>query len=120
MALNRTIVKGIQLVITLLCLCLHTQSRTSNFFTEIVSITAFAGFLIIIAGFFIGGSSPPKLEIFYAIVGFAFFAAAAYLNFHKFHNAFDSDEKTFGFIKSGLSLLNSVAFLLEAVLVWRD
>ncbi|XP_045475864.1 uncharacterized protein LOC123681670 [Harmonia axyridis] len=120
MALNRNVVKSIQLTLTLLCLSLHTQSRTYNFFTEIVSITAFAGFLIIIVGYFIAGAAPSRLEIFYAIVGFAFFAAAAYLNFHKFYKAFDSDEKTFGFIKSGLSLLNAVAFLLEAVLVWRD
>ncbi|KAL3272590.1 hypothetical protein HHI36_014060 [Cryptolaemus montrouzieri] len=120
MAIDRNVIKVIQLVLTIACLGLHLQSSTSDTTTEYISIGAFVGYLIILAGFFIAGPSASKKDVYYAIIGFALFAAASFLNFHKFYDDWNGDKKTIGLIKSGLALLNAVLFLLEGVLIWRD
>ncbi|KAL3272589.1 hypothetical protein HHI36_014059 [Cryptolaemus montrouzieri] len=123
MAVNRlTLIKAIELALAVICLFLHTKSHIGNSTAELVSVAAFAGFTIILAGLFIGklvdSAVGSKIDLYYSIVGVVLFVAAGYYNIDYFKDD-RLDSKNYGLIKGSLAIINAVVFLIDALLGWR-
>ena len=124
MAVSRlSIIKFLELALTVICLGLHYKSITSNIETDIVSATAFGGYLIILIGGFAGHlmSAPitRKIDIFFCLAGCAVFVAAGALNIKHYENGWNTQQRDYGLAKGSIAIINGAIFLVDSLLTWR-
>jgi len=124
MAISRlSIVKFLELALTVACIGLHYNSMTTHKDTELVTSGAFCGFLVILIGGFAGHlmSTPinRRIDIFFCLVGCAAFIAAGALNIDYFQDARRSEYRDYGLAKASLAIINGAVFLIDSLLTWR-
>ena len=124
MAISRlSIIKFLELALTVVCLGLHYKSVTGNIDTDLVSAGAFAGYLVILIGGFAGHlmSSPitRKIDIFFCLVGCAAFVAAGALNIKHYDGAWKGETRDYGLAKGSVAIINGAIFLVDSLLTWR-
>ncbi|XP_057657317.1 uncharacterized protein LOC130894470 [Diorhabda carinulata] len=117
------IIKIFELLIAIVCMALHCHSRTGDLDIETVSIIAFGGYIIILAGealgYFLGCPFDKKIDIFYSIVGCFMFIAAGALNIDTYDGYFKSDVRDYGLSKGSLAIIDAFLFLVDAVLTYK-
>ncbi|KAF5285788.1 hypothetical protein FQA39_LY04249 [Lamprigera yunnana] len=124
MAISRlSIVKFLELALTVGCVALHYQSTTGDQDTDFISAGAFCGFLVILTGVFAGHlmGTPVnrRIEIFFCLVGCALFVAAGALNIQQYDNARKGERRNYGLAKASLAIINGALFLIDSLLTWR-
>ncbi|KAK4874573.1 hypothetical protein RN001_013933 [Aquatica leii] len=124
MAISRlSIVKFLELALTVACVGLHYHSITDVHDTDFISAGAFCGFLVILTGVFAGHlmGTPVnrRIEIFFCIVGCALFVAAGALNIEYYDNARKGERRNYGLAKASLAIINGALFLIDSLLTWR-
>ena len=124
MAISRlSIIKFLELVLTVACVGLQYHSNTGVLETDFLSIGAFCGFLIVLCGIFAGHvlSTPinRRIEIFFCLVGCALFVAAGALNIQYFDGTRSGERRNYGLAKASLAIIGGAMFLVDSLLTWR-
>ncbi|XP_072392961.1 uncharacterized protein [Diabrotica undecimpunctata] len=124
MAPNRLcIIKIVELIIAVVCIVLHAESRSTKYDLDTTSIIAYGSFIIILLGeaaaYFLKCPLDKKIDIYYSIVGCSLFLATGILNMLRYTDYSSSRWKTFGIFKSLFSLVNAVLFAVDAFFTYK-
>ncbi|XP_055616229.1 uncharacterized protein LOC129762206 [Toxorhynchites rutilus septentrionalis] len=126
MAINRlSVVKFLELALTLCCVALHYKSlgETSELTIMLVSGT-FVGYTIILIGLFAGYliSNPinKKLDLFFSLLGCAMFIASGVLILEAWESGFKTERRRLAISKGSLAIINGVLFFFDSVFTFRD
>ncbi|KOC62346.1 hypothetical protein WH47_05329, partial [Habropoda laboriosa] len=92
--------------------------------SAMITMGAFGGYLIILAGIFLGillGSAlDRRLDMFFTVAGFILFVLAGALILDYFANSvYKGSFRDTGLAKGCVSLVEGILFLVDAVLVYR-
>jgi len=124
MAISKlSIVKFLELALTIVCVGLHFKSISGDNVTDFISSGAFCGFAVILIGGLVGHlmSTPinRRIDIFFCLVGCAGFVAAGALNIQFYDNAWKGERRDYGLAKASLAIINGAVFLVDSLLTWR-
>ncbi|XP_018335260.1 uncharacterized protein LOC108744138 [Agrilus planipennis] len=118
-----SIIKFLELALAVVCLGLHYKSISNDLHTDLVSATAFGGYIIILLGGFAGHlmSTPinRRIDIWFCLVGCAIFVAAGALNIQHFENTWKGEYRNYGLAKASIAIINGAIFLVDSLLTWR-
>ncbi|GLV34571.1 uncharacterized protein CBL_09052 [Carabus blaptoides fortunei] len=125
MAISRlSIIKFLELVLTLICLGLHYKTFHANDIHEMMIITGcFVGYVIILLGGFAGHlmSTPinRRIDIFFCLVGCAMFIASGAFSIQYYDRMSSGEVRNTGLAKAAMAIINGALFLLDSLLTWR-
>ncbi|XP_055585120.1 uncharacterized protein LOC129737971 [Uranotaenia lowii] len=120
-----SIIKFLELALTLSCLVLHYKSlgETDELTIMLVSGT-FVGYSIILIGLFAGYliNSPinKKIDIFFSLLACAMFVASGVLVLQAWESGFKTDRRRMAISKGSLAIINGVLFFFDAVFTFRE
>ncbi|KAG5684253.1 hypothetical protein PVAND_013489 [Polypedilum vanderplanki] len=137
MALSRlSIIKFLELLVTLACVGLHyNSSEYIDHHTVMLINGTFVGFTIILvalfAGYMMGTPINKRLDLFFSLIGCAMFITSGVLilqhwNGNSVSKVSESlgfgttDSKKVGLTKGSLAIVNGVLFLVDVVFTFRD
>lgn len=135
MALSRlSIIKLLELIVTLTCLGLHYNSmgETVDRHSILLINGTFVGFTIILVGLFAGYimNTPinKRIDLFFSVIGCALFITSGVLILQFWNDSYtgkitgwvSKDDKTLGITKGSLSIINGILFLVDFVFTFRD
>jgi len=135
MALSRlSIIKLLELIVTLTCLGLHYNSfgEVVDRHSVLIINGTFVGFTIILVGLFAGYimNTPinKRIDLFFSVIGCALFITSGVLILQywndtvggKFTGWVSKDDKTLGVTKGSLAIINGILFLVDFVFTFRD
>ncbi|CAO1389785.1 unnamed protein product [Diamesa serratosioi] len=134
MALSRlSIIKFLELALTLTCLGLHYNSMAEGAHHTVMLVNGtFVGFTIILVGLFAGYmmSTPinKRIDLFFSLLGCAMFIASGVLILQFWNDTssakligfFDNDRKTLGITKGSIAVVNGILFFLDVIFTFRD
>lgn len=126
MAVSRlSIVKFLELAVTISCVALHYKSlgETDELTIMLVSGT-FVGFSIILiglfAGYMMGNPINKKIDIFFSLIGCAMFIASGVLILQAWESGFKTERRRLAISKGSLAIVNGVLFFFDSVFTFRD
>lgn len=126
MAVSRlSLVKFLELAVTISCVALHYKSlgETDELTIMLVSGT-FVGFSIILiglfAGYMMGNPINKKIDIFFSLIGCAMFIASGVLILQAWESGFKTERRRLAISKGSLAIVNGVLFFFDSVFTFRD
>ncbi|XP_058835279.1 uncharacterized protein LOC131692310 [Topomyia yanbarensis] len=126
MAVSRlSIVKFLELALTISCVVLHYKSLgETDELTILLVAGTFVGYSIILIGLFAGYllSNPinKKIDLFFSLLGCAMFIASGVLILQAWESGFKTDRRRMAISKGSLAIINGVLFFFDAVFTFRD
>jgi hypothetical protein len=135
MALSRlSIIKFLELLVTLVCCGLHYSSLKENTDPHHIMLIngTFVGFTVILialfAGYMMGTPINKRIDLFFSLIGSAMFIASGVLILQfwtdsvsgKVTGFFSEDKKSTGIAKGSLAIVNGILFLVDVVFTFRD
>lgn len=135
MALSRlSLIKLLELALTLTCLGLHYNSMAEHGDQHTVMLIngTFVGFSIILVGLFAGYimNTPinKRIDLFFSIVGCILFITCGVLILQYWNDSTagkiigfaSNDRKSLGITKGSLAVINGIIFLVDVVFTFRD
>ncbi|KAI5698287.1 hypothetical protein M8J76_010135 [Diaphorina citri] len=126
MALTRnTIIKIIELVLTIICFFLHYQTFEANDYHGLFITTGtYFAYIIILVGVFIGAFSGnpvnKSIDMWFCLIGAILFLASAVFSYSHFSGwTFRNSTANQGLVKAWLSAANAVLLLVDGVFTFR-
>ncbi|VVC34480.1 Hypothetical protein CINCED_3A007181 [Cinara cedri] len=120
-----TMIKFLELALTIIIFVLHYNSFPGgNVSTVMITTGTYVGYVIILAGIFIGlfTGTPisSKLDMFYVLIGAALYISSGVMSY-TYYDGFTlkSSYVTTGMTKAWLSILNGVVFVVDAAFTYR-
>lgn len=125
MAVSRlSIVKFLELALTLSCVGLHYKSMgESDEMTRLLVAGTFVGYTIILiglfAGYLLGEPISKKIDLFFSLLGCAMFIASGVLILQEWESGFKTDRRRLAISKGALAVINGVLFFFDSVFTFR-
>lgn len=125
MAVSRlSIVKFLELALTLSCVGLHYKSMgESDEMTRLLVAGTFVGYTIILvglfAGYLLGEPISKKIDLFFSLLGCAMFIASGVLILQEWESGFKNDRRRLAISKGALAVINGVLFFFDSVFTFR-
>ncbi|CAK9799641.1 hypothetical protein ANTQUA_LOCUS2177 [Anthophora quadrimaculata] len=126
MSFNKSyILKTLQLILVCVLIGLHYHSfNFGSRNSAMITMGAFGGYLVILAGIFfgilLGSALERRMDLFFSVVGFVLFILAGALILDDFINiGYKSSFRDTGIAKGCISLAEGILFLIDAVLTYR-
>lgn len=118
------ILKLLELIVVCVLIGLHYHSfGYAGKNSAMITMGAFGGYLIILAGIFfgilLGSALERRMDLFFSVVGFIVFIVAGALILDDFTNTSRGSFRDTGIAKGCVSLAEGVLFLIDAVLTYR-
>ncbi|XP_058444897.1 uncharacterized protein LOC131426295 [Malaya genurostris] len=126
MAVSRlSIVKFLELALTISCVVLHYKSLgETDEMTILLVAGTFVGYSIILiglfAGYLLGNPINKKIDLFFSLLGCAMFIASGVLILQAWESGFKTDRRRMAISKGSLAIINGVLFFFDAVFTFRD
>lgn len=125
MAVSRlSIVKFLELALTLSCVGLHYKSMgETDEMTRLLVAGTFVGYTIILvglfAGYLLGEPISKKIDLFFSLLGCAMFIASGVLILQEWESGFKTDRRRLAISKGALAVINGVLFFFDSVFTFR-
>lgn len=120
-----SIVKFLELALTITCLGLHYVSLQENKVETILLIAGtYVGYTIILVAIFAGYlmSTPvnKRLDLYFSLVGCCLFIASGSLVIDYWRQGYDTETRRKALAKGSLSIINGACFLVDLLLTFRE
>ncbi|XP_014207973.1 uncharacterized protein LOC106639054 [Copidosoma floridanum] len=110
-----TIIKLIELILVIVLLVLHYDTVNGTSYEELLSMTAFGGYLIILIGIFAGATTGTpvnrRIDLYFTLVGCVLFIVTGIMIFNN--------QRVKHMVRGILAVIEGVLFLVDAVFTFR-
>ncbi|KAH0948919.1 hypothetical protein HN011_008068 [Eciton burchellii] len=117
-------IKIFELILVCILMGLHSHSFAGDQHIEMISMTTFGGYLVILVGLLIGIFRETPVDrsmgLFFTIIGFVLFIITGALNVDYFDRLNKSQLRDIGLSKGSLSIIQGIIFLIDAIITYRE